>query len=111
MAHALRHAPWIYELELDEEGWVPLDSLVAALREKGGAWSALSRDRIEGMMAASEKQRYELKGGRFRACGISGGDVTQRPRAHPSASGCSMGCAFRNASSSMQAAWMRMIVG
>ncbi len=28
IAHALRHAPWLYELELDGEGWVPLDSLV-----------------------------------------------------------------------------------
>jgi len=24
VAHALRHEPWLYELELDEEGWTPV---------------------------------------------------------------------------------------
>lgn len=24
VAHALRHEPWRYELELDEAGWVPV---------------------------------------------------------------------------------------
>ncbi len=67
IAHALRHAPWVYELELYDEGWVFLDSLVAALREKGGAWSELSRRHIEAMMATADKQRYELEGNRIRA--------------------------------------------
>lgn len=26
VSHALRHEPWIYELELDDEGWVPIDT-------------------------------------------------------------------------------------
>ncbi len=26
LAHALRHAPWIYELELDEAGWTDVGS-------------------------------------------------------------------------------------
>ena len=67
MAHALRHAPWVYELELDDESWVPLDSLLAALKAKGGTWLELSRQRIEAMMAAADKQRYELEGDRIRA--------------------------------------------
>lgn len=46
---------------------MPLDALLAALQEKGGSWSELSRDRIEAMMAAADKQRYELEGGRIRA--------------------------------------------
>ncbi len=33
LAHALQHAPSIYELELDHEGWVPLGGMLAALIE------------------------------------------------------------------------------
>ena len=29
MSHALRHEPWIYELELDDESWVPVDDLIS----------------------------------------------------------------------------------
>jgi putative RNA 2'-phosphotransferase len=32
VSHALRHEPWLYELELDEEGWADIDSVLAALR-------------------------------------------------------------------------------
>lgn len=38
VSHALRHEPWLYELELDEEGWAPIDQLLDAPREKGGGW-------------------------------------------------------------------------
>ena len=31
VSHALRHEPWLYELELDEDGWV------------GGGWAKLTR--------------------------------------------------------------------
>ncbi|SEE47265.1 RNA 2'-phosphotransferase [Jiangella alba] len=34
ISHALRHEPWLYELELDDEGWVPVDQILAGLREK-----------------------------------------------------------------------------
>ncbi|HZX88363.1 MAG TPA: RNA 2'-phosphotransferase [Reyranella sp.] len=32
VSHALRHEPWLYELELDEEGWTSVDALIAALQ-------------------------------------------------------------------------------
>lgn len=32
MSYVLRHAPWIYELELDNEGWVPTSQLLDGLR-------------------------------------------------------------------------------
>lgn len=25
ISYALRHAPWEYELEMDQEGWVPVE--------------------------------------------------------------------------------------
>lgn len=34
ISYALRHAPWEYELELDEEGWVNVKNLLTALNEE-----------------------------------------------------------------------------
>ncbi|GAA1549804.1 RNA 2'-phosphotransferase [Nocardioides humi] len=67
VSQALRHAPWLYELELDEEGWAPVDQLLASLREKGGAWGSVDRDALERMLATATKRRHELDGDRIRA--------------------------------------------
>jgi putative RNA 2'-phosphotransferase len=67
VAHALRHAPWIYELELDDAGWVLLTDLVEALRAKGPAWHGLSRQDLVTMIETSSKKRYEMAGDRIRA--------------------------------------------
>ena len=34
ISYALRHALWEYELEMDEEGWVPIEQLLDALHRK-----------------------------------------------------------------------------
>lgn len=67
ISHALRHEPWLYELELDVEGWADLDQLLSALRVNGGAWSKLRKEHIEEMISASEKKRHEVRGSRIRA--------------------------------------------
>lgn len=67
VSHALRHEPWLYELELDREGWTPVDQLLHALRERGGDWAAVDRDAVRRMMASASKQRFELDGDRIRA--------------------------------------------
>ena len=59
MSHALRHEPWLYELELDEEGWTPVADLLSAL--------AVSRERLENVVRDNPKQRFELAGDRIRA--------------------------------------------
>ena len=33
ISYALRHAPWEYELEMDEEGWVSVEQLLDALNK------------------------------------------------------------------------------
>jgi len=39
ISYILRHAPWEYELELDDEGWVALSQLLGALNSGGmGDW-------------------------------------------------------------------------
>lgn len=66
LSHALRHEPWLYELELDDEGWVPLDAMLAALRSEPD-FADVTRADIEAMLASATKQRHELDGDRIRA--------------------------------------------
>jgi putative RNA 2'-phosphotransferase len=67
VSHALRHEPWLYELELDEAGWVPVPELLQALRELGPAWARVDRDDLVRMVASSSKRRHEIDGDRIRA--------------------------------------------
>ena len=67
ISHALRHEPWVYELELDDEGWADLDAPLAALRERGDEWQQLSREDVDQMIALSAKRRHEIDRGRIRA--------------------------------------------
>lgn len=67
LSHALRHEPWLYELELDDEGWAPLDVLLSALREQQDEWRDLSRIDVERMIGGSSKRRHEIVGERIRA--------------------------------------------
>ena len=67
VSRALRHEPWLYELELDSAGWVPVNALLAALRAEKPGWAALSGVDLAQMMAQADKKRYELRGGKIRA--------------------------------------------
>jgi putative RNA 2'-phosphotransferase len=67
ISHALRHEPWVYELELDDAGWVGVDALVAALRAERPEWEGVSEADLARMMAEADKQRYEMRDGKFRA--------------------------------------------
>ena len=85
IAHALRHEPWIYGLELDGHGWVSVDDLLAGLRSTGGpAWADLARTDLEQMVASSTKRRYELSNDRIRArYGHSVPGLSRRTPAQP----------------------------
>lgn len=67
VSHALRHEPWLYELELDDQGWVGLDELAAAVRSMGSEWHGVDGALIAEMVASAAKQRHEISGGRIRA--------------------------------------------
>lgn len=85
VSHALRHEPWVYELELDEQGWVSTASLATALRQER-RWSALTADDVAMMVATSSKQRHEIDGDRIRAMyghSIPGG-ISRTPAEPPS---------------------------
>lgn len=67
MSHALRHQPWLYELELDEEGWTPIEHLLQALQTRKQEWSNLTLEDLQHEVANNNKQRYEIQGERIRA--------------------------------------------
>jgi putative RNA 2'-phosphotransferase len=67
MSHALRHEPWLYELELDDEGWTDVEALLSALRREAPTWSELSERDLLDVIASSSKQRHEMAAGRIRA--------------------------------------------
>lgn len=67
ISHALRHEPWLYELELDEEGWTSIEGLLVALRRDRAEWSDLSADDLSGLIAGSAKQRHEIRDDQIRA--------------------------------------------
>ena len=66
ISYALRHAPWEYELEMDEEGWVPIEQLLDALHRKND-WKSITQEDIQQMIDISEKKRHEIVGSRIRA--------------------------------------------
>jgi putative RNA 2'-phosphotransferase len=84
VSHALRHEPWLHELELDEEGWADIDSVLAALRNEEPSWSALSEADLAAMIARSSKARHEMENGRIRALyGHSLPGKLRKERANP----------------------------
>lgn len=64
VAHALRHEPQSYNLNLDNEGWVLLSDLVIALNSKG---IQVDEFCINKMVELSEKKRYQILNGKIRA--------------------------------------------
>ena len=66
ISYALRHAPWEYELEMDEEGWVSVEQLLDALN-KDEKWESISEKDLIVMIQKSEKKRHEIAKGKIRA--------------------------------------------
>jgi putative RNA 2'-phosphotransferase len=84
LSHALRHEPWVYELELDPEGWVDIAQVLGALHAQGPEWSSATVDDIARVVNAAAKQRHEIRGGRIRArYGHSVGGLAPREASDP----------------------------
>lgn len=66
ISYALRHAPWEYELELDENGWVRVEQLLTSLKENG-KWESVTIGDLEHIIENSDKKRHELVDGKIRA--------------------------------------------
>ena len=66
ISYALRHKPEEFNLTLDAEGWVDIDTFCAALRNHKPSL-VITRKGIENIIASSEKKRFEIEGNRIRA--------------------------------------------
>lgn len=64
LSYVLRHRPDRIGITLDDAGWVPVDTLLAALAVHG---RPLDRARVDRIVAGTDKKRLELRGGRIRA--------------------------------------------
>ncbi len=68
LSHALRHEPWLYELELDEQGFVELVDLLTAINSTlNQELPSVSSEDIAQMIASSEKKRHEIIDDKVRA--------------------------------------------
>lgn len=66
ISYALRHAPWEYGIELDQEGWVEIACLLEGMR-KSKKWKQLEMNDIEKMIETSSKKRHEINQNSIRA--------------------------------------------
>jgi putative RNA 2'-phosphotransferase len=67
VSRALRHQPWLFELELDDQGWTRAEDLLTALRKESPDWTNLGMADLRMMIAAAAKPRHEIQGQMIRA--------------------------------------------
>ncbi|WP_059172942.1 RNA 2'-phosphotransferase [Bacillus sp. FJAT-27445] len=75
MSYALRHAPWEYELELDNDGWVSVEQVLNALQHNS-EWVSINESDLRKMIEVSDKERHQIQNGRIRA--LYGHSVPQK---------------------------------
>ncbi|MEM7345204.1 MAG: RNA 2'-phosphotransferase [Chloroflexota bacterium] len=66
MSVALRHDPKSFNLQLDQEGWVALSDLVAAIAARP-RWHWITADQVINVVKTSDKQRFEIDDTLIRA--------------------------------------------
>ncbi len=67
ISYALRHHPEEFGLTPDEQGFVPVDELLAALNARHPGRQPVTRADLEEIVATSPKQRHQISGNRIRA--------------------------------------------
>lgn len=86
IAYALRHAPWKYQLDMDEEGYVSIDALLQALNQTKKYDKELVIEDLYEVMRVMEKKRFEIKENQIRALyGHSAGMVIKKEAGIPPA--------------------------
>ena len=66
VSYALRHNPFKYGLEIDEEGWVLISQLLSALH-KDKKWSNVTENDLVLMIEKSKKKRHIILNGKIKA--------------------------------------------
>ena len=66
MAYVLRHNPYRYGVDLDEEGWADIGNLLDSVC-KHGSTIGMKKENLYEMIANQQKNRFEIKDNRIRA--------------------------------------------
>jgi putative RNA 2'-phosphotransferase len=67
ISYALRHAPWEYELEIDSDGFVPIEQLIRSINESGSYERPITKEDLKNIIETSDKQRHEIVNDKIRA--------------------------------------------
>lgn len=67
ISYALRHAPFEYNLELDENGFVPIEQLLHSLNLSNEYDREITKKDLEYIINNSDKKRHEIVGDKIRA--------------------------------------------
>ncbi|MDH5650165.1 MAG: RNA 2'-phosphotransferase [Gammaproteobacteria bacterium] len=67
ISYALRHDPLLFEIEMDDEGWVDAEKLLETIRREKSEWSDITQLDLIFMIKNSEKKRHEYNNKRIRA--------------------------------------------
>lgn len=67
ISYALRHAPWEYELEMDQNGFVLIHQLLSSINEEKKYSREIVEADLEYIIKTSEKKRHEISGEKIRA--------------------------------------------
>lgn len=67
ISYALRHEPWVFELELDAEGWVDIDKLISSLKIYQPQMKNIDKSHFQMIIDQSEKKRLEMNQSKIRA--------------------------------------------
>ncbi len=65
ISHALRHEPWLYELEIDDNGWVPISELISAVNNVAN--QTVDVLTIQKIINDTDKPRFEIVADKIRA--------------------------------------------
>ena len=57
ISYALRHAPWEYELEMDENGFVDIQQLLSSINEENAYPKLIDKTDILHVIEISDKKR------------------------------------------------------
>ncbi|RQS11987.1 RNA 2'-phosphotransferase [Burkholderia sp. Bp9002] len=80
LSYLLRHEPQAIGLQLDREGWVEIDALVAGAARHG---RQLDRATIEAVVATNDKKRFALSDDGQRIRAVQGHSTPAVQRRHP----------------------------
>lgn len=66
--YVLRNKPASQGIIVDKEGWVDINQLIFQIRQRNPQFMAVHAGHVKEILKTSDKQRFELRGNKIRAC-------------------------------------------